>query len=95
MVAHEVYGEDAIRVTPPPPQALHSNTSCLMNPSTPPQNATSLMHDRIMHQSSDSIESNLGPNGHIMQFPQHGFHGATNINNDLIPVSYLLNMNSS
>ena len=110
VVAHEVYGEDAIRVTPPPPQtaALHSssNTSCLMNPSTPPaQNAalatsSSLMHDRgamLQHQSSDSIESNLGPNGHIMQFPgQHATSsfpppsahgGATNINNDLIPVS--------
>ena len=102
---------------PPQTVHSNSNTSCLMNPlSTPPaQNAasnaatatsSSLMHDRggggmLQHQSSDSIESNLGPNGHIvMQFPgqhassfpqqtsassSHG--GATNINNDLIPVS--------
>jgi hypothetical protein len=60
VVAHEVYGEDAIRVTSPPP--LQSNTSCLMNPSLPPSQTSTLMQNRIfMH--GEGIETTMGPNG--------------------------------
>lgn len=91
VVAHEVYGEDAVRVTPPPPlpPLQSSNTSCLMNPQTtslPPSQTSTLMHGRsssqaaMMQKSNESIETSLGPNGDAIM---HGYHS------DLIPVSFL------
>lgn len=84
VVAHEVYGEDAIRVTPPPPMLQSTtNTSCLNNPtSLPPSQTSTLMHGRassasaMMQKSHESIiESTIGPNNGDL----HGYQ------NNLIP----------